>query len=143
MPYLNVNPNQAKELLDGGEGWIYVDVRTEAEFAAGHPEGALNVPIAVGTPPRMQVNPDFLAVVKANFKKDAKLLLGCASGARSAKACEVLVNAGYANLVNMSCGFHGSRSVLGRAEPGWSALGLPTATTTRPEKTYDQLRRKV
>jgi rhodanese-related sulfurtransferase len=143
MPYRNVNPVQAKELLDSGEGWTYVDVRSEGEFAAGHPEGALNVPIAVGTPPRMQINADFLAVMKANFKKDARLVLGCASGQRSAKACEILVNAGFHELANLSSGFHGSRNPFGQVEKGWAAQGLPSSTAPKPEQTYEQLRRKV
>src|SRR5262245_1377929 len=143
MPYRNLNPTQVKELLDGPDGWTYVDVRTEGEYAAGHPASARNVPFAIGTPPQMQVNPEFLAVMKANFKKDTKLVLGCASGNRSAKACEVLVNAGYANLVNMSCGFTGARDMFGRVEKGWMALGFPTETAAKPEHTYEQLRRKV
>ncbi len=143
MPYLNVPPVQAKELLDQGDGWIYVDVRTEAEFAQGHPTGARNIPIATGAPPNLVMNAEFLAVVKANFKKDAKLLFGCASGGRSARACEVAANAGYLALANMTGGFHGSRSPLGVTEKGWAALGLPTATTAGPGCSYEALRRNV
>lgn len=143
MPYQNVNPTKAKELLDGSDGWIYVDVRTEPEFKNGHPAGAHNVPVAIGTPPQLQINPEFLAVMKANWKKDQRLVVGCASGQRSAKACEILVNAGYSTLVNVSSGFLGSRDVFGRVEKGWSALGYPSETAAKPEQTYEQLRRKV
>ncbi len=143
MPYLNLPPPQAKELLDAGDGWIYIDVRTEAEFAAGHPAGARNIPIATGQPPNLVMNPEFLAVVKANFKKDAKLLFGCASGARSARACEVAANAGYLALANLTGGFHGARTMLGTTEKGWAACGLPTATAAEPGHSYDALRRNV
>ena len=143
MPYRNLNPTQVKELLDGPEGWTYVDVRTEGEYAAAHPANSRNVPFAIGTPPQMQVNPEFLAVVKANWKKDSKLVLGCASGGRSSKACEVLVNAGFNNLVNMTGGFRGMRDPFGRVEKGWSDLGFPVESAAKPEQTYDQLRRKV
>ena len=143
MPYQNLNPTKAKELLDGPDGWIYVDVRTEGEFKNAHPAGAHNVPVAIGTPPQLQINPEFLAVMKANWKKDQRLVVGCASGQRSAKACEILVNAGYSTLVNVSSGFLGSRDALGRREPGWSALGFPIESEAKPEQTYDQLRRKV
>lgn len=143
MPYQNLNPTKAKELLDGPDGWVYVDVRTEPEFNNGHPAGAANVPIAIGTPPRLEINPEFLAVMKANWKKDQRLVVGCASGQRSAKACEILINAGYSTLVNVSSGFLGSRDVFGRVEKGWSALGLPSETAAKPEQTYEQLRRKV
>jgi len=143
MPYQNVNPTKAKELIDSPDGWIYVDVRTEGEFRNGHPTGAHNVPVAIGTPPQLQINPEFLAVMKANWKKDQRLVVGCGSGQRSAKACEILVNAGYSTLVNVSAGFLGSRDMLGRVEKGWSALGYPVETQAKPEQTYDQLRRKV
>ncbi len=76
MPYLNAPPAKVKELLDANDGWVYVDVRTEPEFKEAHVEGALNIPFALGHPPNMTVNPEFLAVVKANFKKDAKLVFG-------------------------------------------------------------------
>lgn len=142
MPYLNVPPQQAKELLDT-EGWNYVDVRTEAEFAQGHPDGAFNLPLALGTPPQMALNPEFLAVLKANFKKDARLLFGCASGNRSARACEIAANAGYLALANLAGGFHGARSPLGTVEPGWASCGLPVATVCRRERSYEALRRNA
>ncbi len=143
MPYKNVTPPQAKELLDGGEGWIYVDVRTEAEFAAGHPAGAFNLPVAIGTPPQLAMNPEFLAVLKANWKKEQKLVFGCAAGGRSARACEFAAHAGYGALANVTGGFHGARSPLGVVEKGWAAHGLPVESGTPAEHAYDALRRKV
>ncbi len=47
-----VSPQEALELTR--DGWTYVDVRTEQEFADGHPAGSYNVPIAhagSGLPP--------------------------------------------------------------------------------------------
>ncbi len=76
MPYQNLNPTQAKELLDGQDGWTYVDVRTEGEFNQGHAAGACNIPFAIGHPPQMTANPEFLAVFKASFKKTQKMVLG-------------------------------------------------------------------
>jgi rhodanese-related sulfurtransferase len=143
MPYRNLDPTQSKALLEGAEGWVYVDVRTEGEFAQGHPAGAANVPVAVGHPPNMTMNPEFLAVMKANFKKGQKLVLGCAAGGRSAKACEILTNAGYTDLVNMAGGFLGARDMLGRSEKGWASLGFPTETAAAAGKSYDALRRNV
>jgi rhodanese-related sulfurtransferase len=143
MPYRNVNPTEAKALLDGNEGWVYVDVRTEGEFNQGHAAGACNIPVAVGHPPQMTMNPEFLAVVKANFKKGQKLVLACAAGGRSSKACEILVNAGYTDLVNMMGGLSGARDPMGRVEKGWAALGFPTETTTANGKSYEALRRNV
>lgn len=143
MPYLNVSPPQAKELLEANDGWTYIDVRTEAEFVQGHPAGAVNLPIALGTPPQMTMNPEFLAVLKANFKKERKLLFGCASGGRSARACEFAANAGYLALANMIGGFHGGRAANGAVEKGWAACGLPVATAAPAAATYEALRRSV
>ena len=41
--FKRLSPSEAKQLVD--EGWVYLDVRTEAEYAAGHPVGARNVPV--------------------------------------------------------------------------------------------------
>jgi rhodanese-related sulfurtransferase len=143
MPYRSLNPTQAKELLDGGDGWIYVDVRTEGEYSQGHAAGAYNVPVAVGHPPHMTTNTEFLAVVKANFKKGQKMVLACAAGGRSARACEILVNAGYSELVNMVGGLMGSHDPSGRVEKGWAVLGFPIETASASGKAYDALRRNV
>ena len=143
MPYRNLNPTQAKELLDGPDGWIYVDVRTEGEFNQSHATGAYNIPVAVGHPPQMTTNPEFLAVVKANFKKGQKMVLACAAGGRSARACEILVNAGYSDLVNMAGGFMGARDPMGNVEKGWTALGYPTETAAAAGRSYETLRRNV
>lgn len=143
MPYRTLNPTQAKELLDGGDGWIYVDVRTEGEYGQGHAAGAYNIPVAVGQPPHMTTNNEFLAVVKANFKKGQKMVLACAAGGRSARACEILVNAGYTELVNMAGGLMGARDPTGRVEKGWAVLGYPIETASAAGRTYDALRRNV
>jgi len=49
MPYRNLNPIQVKELLDGPEGWTYVDVRTEGEYVVSHLANARNIFFAIGT----------------------------------------------------------------------------------------------
>ena len=38
-----ISPAEAQALV--AEGWVYLDVRSEPEFAAGHPVGAHNVPL--------------------------------------------------------------------------------------------------
>jgi len=69
-------PPQDCHALIRDEGYLYLDVRSEPEFAEGHPEGAYNIPFALATESGMQPNPDFVHVVKANFARDAKLVLG-------------------------------------------------------------------
>ena len=76
MSYLEKDPKGTKELLEGTEDWIFVDVRTVEEFDQGHVPGSYNVPILFRGALGMQPNPDFLGVVKRLFPKDAKLVFG-------------------------------------------------------------------
>ena len=114
-----VTPEEAAALL--AEGYVYVDVRSEREFEAGHVPGALNVPISQqGTP-----NPDFLPVMQQAFATTEKLVIGCQSGGRSQRAVTQLSGAGFVNLVEMHAGMDGARDAFGRVTPGWSKQGLP------------------
>jgi rhodanese-related sulfurtransferase len=78
-----ISPQEASAKL--AEGWTYVDVRTTQEFEAGHPPGAVNVPIMHAGAGGMVPNADFLAVMTAAFPWDAKLVVGCKAGGRSAR----------------------------------------------------------
>ena len=125
-----VSPAEAKKLIDE-EGYEYVDVRSEPEYAAGHPTGARNVPIMHAGPGGMQPNPEFLQVMQALYPKDAKIVVGCRSGQRSLRAAETLAGAGYTNVVDQRAGYEGARNAFGGVvEPGWTTNGLPTETTT-------------
>ena len=135
MAIRQVTPDEANTLLN--EGYRYIDVRTEPEFANGHPAGAVNIPIAAPDPRtgQMTINPDFLAVVGAHFPKAAKIVLGCQSGPRSQHAAELLARAGYETVVNMHGGFGGARDQI-----GWSESGLPVCRDCGPENAYAGLR---
>src|SRR5512139_2346555 len=137
MPIRQITPAEAHRLLEAG--YRYIDVRTEPEFAAGHPATAVNIPVAFPDPAtrQMTVNPDFLRVVEAHFPKDAKIVVGCQSGARSQRAAEVLVQAGYSEVLNMQGGFGGARDQTGRSiATGWSECGLPVCRNCGAEHTY-------
>jgi rhodanese-related sulfurtransferase len=141
MPARRISPEEAKSLVD--EGWQYLDVRTEAEFAAGHPVGAHNVPYAFAGPSGMTPNPEFVALVTALYGKDAPLVLGCKSGGRSAKAGLLLEAAGFTKLADVKSGFDGARSSFGQViEKGWAAAGLPVETTT-PGGSFTELAAKA
>ncbi len=100
-----------------GEGYAYVDVRPPEEFEDGHPEGAVNVPF----------DDAFVAVMSARFAKDARIILGCRSGRRSARASEALVAAGFTDVLDQRAGWDAARGAFGEiTEPGWSRCGLPT-----------------
>lgn len=124
MSVARVSPAEALALL--GEGYTYVDVRTESEFAEGHPEGAVNVPWNVDGPIDPVKNEAFLPTMEARFAKDAKIVVGCKAGARSAAASEALVAAGFTRIVDQRAGWDGRRGTFGEiVEPGWRRAGLP------------------
>ena len=140
--FKTITPQEASELLSGATGHVYLDVRSVAEFSAGHPVSAKNVPILEFDPDsgRWLPNERFLDVIEANFTKDTKIIVGCKSGGRSASACQVLVASGYKNLWNMDGGFAGRTEAGGRvAKPGWSTLGLPVEQDAPEGSKYNAL----
>ncbi len=141
MSHETLNPTAAKALLDAGEGWAYLDVRSQPEFDQGHVPGAYNVPFAHFDPATgMTPNPEFTAVVERHFAPDRKLVVGCAAGGRSQRACELLAAAGYTQLVNMDGGFSGRQDGAGQiVEQGWHGLGFPVESAAPPERCWPGL----
>lgn len=125
------------------ESFVYVDVRTEGEFAAGHPAGAFNVPVMNASAAGMEPNPDFVAVVARAFAKDAPLIVGCKMGGRSARAARALTEAGFTRVLDQGAGWDGTKGAFGElVEPGWSRVGLPTETGEPEQRSYATLRKK-
>jgi rhodanese-related sulfurtransferase len=140
MAYQTHDPNQVHELLAGEAGYVYVDVRTVQEFEQSHVPGAYNIPILFRTAQGMLPNPDFVAAVKRCFAPAQKIVFGCKSGGRSARACEMLEREGYAHLVNMAGGMHSATDMSGNVEqPGWIACGFDTARESEPGRTWIEL----
>ncbi|HCH65165.1 MAG: sulfurtransferase [Deltaproteobacteria bacterium] len=71
-----------------------VDVRTPGEYADGHVPGAVNIPV--------DEIPSRLAEITAHKERDLYLI--CRSGARSARAQGFLLDAGFANPINVAGG---------------------------------------
>lgn len=129
MPVQELPPDRCHDLRETDPSILHLDVRTPAEFAAGHPVGALNVPIFFPGAGGMQLNEEFTRVVeRLSPDKARRVVLSCAMGGRSMRACHVLEAAGYARLVNMVGGFSGFRGPDGAlVVPGWIDAGLPVA----------------
>ena len=70
---------------------VLIDVRTEAEWNAGHLEGAILIP-------HDRIAQDIARNVK---DKKTKIYLYCRSGRRTALAADELKRAGYEDIVNM------------------------------------------
>jgi rhodanese-related sulfurtransferase len=133
----NATPEEVQALV--AEGYVYVDVRTEAEFNSGHPPGALNVPVsAAGVP-----NPEFVPVLERALGTDAKIVLGCQAGPRSRRAAQALLAAGFTDIVEMPAGFGGGRDEFGRALPGWKQKGLPIETGAPAGQSYADVKART
>jgi len=137
-------PPEAHATLANNPDALYLDVRTEPEFAAGHAAGAINIPVVfIKGPGQMQVNPDFLEVAEKVLPRGRKLIVGCQAGGRSQRACEMLEEAGYTDLTNVVGGFGGQRDQTGKiVVPGWRDAGLPTSSDLG-EAAYQALRKKA
>jgi rhodanese-related sulfurtransferase len=130
MQIPEISPAEAHELLRRHPDAVYLDVRTEPEFEAGHPAGARNVPVLFVDPATREprLNPDFVTTVERHVPRGTKLVVGCQSGMRSLRACEILRGAGYTDVANVTGGFGGARDAMGRTVPGWRDAGLPVET---------------
>lgn len=71
------------------ENAVLIDVRSPAEFTAGHVEGARNIPLAN--------LPAHLEELRSGGRP---LVLYCLSGNRSAQAVAYLQNLGFRDIVN-------------------------------------------
>jgi rhodanese-related sulfurtransferase len=75
-------------------GVTVIDVRTPAEFAAGHVEGAVNIDVE---------SPAFAAEI-AKLDKSQPYSLYCRSGNRSAVAMDQMTEAGFTDITNLDGG---------------------------------------
>ncbi len=145
MAIKQITPQEAYDLLNSGEDCVYIDVRTEQEFSSGHPDGAVNIPIALPDPAQgMVLNKEFAQVVETNFLKDQKIILGCQAGPRSNRAAELLQGTGYQDISSVRGGFGGMRDPSGQViAPGWSSLGLPVSQENGDGVSYESLASKA
>ncbi|MBS1142026.1 MAG: Rhodanese-like protein [Proteobacteria bacterium] len=89
----SVSPAEATQLINREDAHI-VDVRESDEFAAGHLPEAKNIPVAK------------LAdrIAELEKFKDKPIIICCASGMRSNKACSELKKLGFEKLHNLAGG---------------------------------------
>ncbi|MCC7054342.1 MAG: rhodanese-like domain-containing protein [Gemmatimonadaceae bacterium] len=70
---------------------VVIDVRSKVEFWFGHLDGAICIPVG-----------DIAAEITSHpeIRKDSRILLVCASGARSAMAADTLRQLGYRRVTD-------------------------------------------
>ena len=90
---VNLSAPEAVLMLNRGKPLI-LDVRDEAEFAAGHIQGAKHIPLA-----------DLSARLKEIEKfKEKPILVHCQKGSRARKACAILKAQQFSQLNNLEGG---------------------------------------
>ena len=137
MEIKRISPEQARDLLESGEGYVYLDVRSVPEFEAGHAPGAKNIPLLHRTAMGMQPNERFVEVCDKALGKDAKIITACLVGGRSLRAAQILIANGFVNVVDMRGGFRGESDRMGRlVYPGWMPRGLPVTAEATEDETY-------
>jgi len=100
-----VGAARARELLDGDDGFVLIDVRERDEWDEGHLPGAIHIPRGSLESRIEQAVPDLMRPV----------LLYCAQGNRSAFAVRTLEELGYENVNSLAGGF-----------TEWKRNGYPT-----------------
>jgi rhodanese-related sulfurtransferase len=140
MPMANLTAEEARARQT--QGATLIDVRSTREYAAGHPAGAVNVPLMEHDEDTGELapNPDFVRVVKAHFPTETSLLVSCQSGVRSVRASQMLEAFGYQDVTNVLGGFGGARD---GSAAGWQPSGLPVETTAPAGSAYQDLLRKA
>ena len=84
----DVSGEQARKLV--AEGARLVDVRTPAEYRAGHIDGAVNIPVS-----------ELGSRTQELGTKDGPIVVYCQSGARSGRAKQILAGAGFTEVHNL------------------------------------------
>lgn len=90
----NISAKQARELIDREKDVFILDVRTQEEYNDAHIKGANLIPIQ-----ELEQNIN-------KIPKDKKVIVHCAKGKRSAKACEILKDEGLKELYNVEGGIN-------------------------------------
>lgn len=140
MSIPQITPSKAKEILDEDPQAVYLDVRSVPEFAQGHAEGAINIPVLHQNEQtgKMIPNPEFTTVAQAVLPNEKTYVVGCKMGMRSQKACELLAGLGYEKLYNIDGGLGGNDR-----EQGWQDLGFPVSTDNGEGVSYESLKSKA
>ena len=86
--YEQISADEAKAIMDSGQDYVLLDVRTQEEFDAEHIPGAVLIPHEEITAQASGLLPD----------KDALILVYCRSGRRSKIAAQALADLGYTNV---------------------------------------------
>ena len=100
-------PTDLRAMMEDGQPLVVLDVRELHEFEAGHLQGAIHLGKGV-------IERD---IEKHGFADDARIVLYCGGGYRSAIAAKSLKDMGWTNVASLWGGWRGIQ-----------AEGLPTSS---------------
>ncbi|MBW2316025.1 MAG: molybdopterin-synthase adenylyltransferase MoeB [Deltaproteobacteria bacterium] len=101
-PVSTMQVSELKALLDAGGSFLLLDVRNPDEWEVGRIEGAQLLPL-----PELEARLPELAEWKGG-----QVVVHCKLGGRSAKACEILLGAGFENVTNVDGGIEAWAAVV-------------------------------
>lgn len=87
-----ISPKEVEILLSDNVDVVFIDVREQEEYEAGHIAGVKLIPMSELETRKQEIHPD----------KETVLI--CRSGKRSGLACAFLATHGYHHLYNMTGG---------------------------------------
>ena len=90
---IEISPAELRQRLARKDRIFLLDVRQPDEFAAGHIEGAVLIPLGE-LPQRV-----------GELRKDDDIVVNCKAGGRSAKAVAFLEAQGFKKVANLTGGF--------------------------------------
>ena len=112
MPVQTIPAQEVFKLRQGGKTLQIIDVRTPAEYAQVHAEGARSVPLD-------QLDPTTLISSREGANGEPLFII-CKTGGRAAKACQKFQAAGFQNVMSVEGG-----------TTAWEQAGLPVVRGTR------------
>ncbi|MDR0287550.1 MAG: rhodanese-like domain-containing protein, partial [Clostridiales bacterium] len=89
--YKKLTAEQAKAIIDSGQPYILLDVRTVSEYNEKRINGAISIPVDEIDKKANSELPD----------KSALIMVYCLSGVRSSSAAKLLISKGYTNIYDI------------------------------------------
>ena len=106
LGYQVISVSDARAMIQSSSNLLVVDVRTSGEFAQGHLQGSINMPLSD------------LPTEISGLDRNRPILVYCQTGHRSAQAAAILVNAGFTQVYDMDGGLN-----------AWISAGYQTVTS--------------
>ncbi|MCW8932363.1 MAG: rhodanese-like domain-containing protein [Gammaproteobacteria bacterium] len=90
----DISPQQAVLLMSHEKDSVVLDVREDSEYQSGHIKDSIHIPMSA-LKSRMS---------ELDKYKEKNIILGCRSGSRSGRACNMLKRSGFEKVHNLRGG---------------------------------------